>query len=99
MTILIKLVVWVAIVMSLEFTVVFAFKLGDKVNRKRIKKLKEQNKRLIEQMKRYENDYHSIYENMVHVNTRRRELERENEELKKQLDKQVNVTYNYNINK
>ena len=99
MTILIKLVVWVVIVMILEFTVVYAFKLGDKVNRKRMKRLKEQNKRLVEQMKRYENDYQSIYRNMVHVNTMMRKLKKENDELKKQLEKQERVTYNYNINK
>ena len=99
MTILIKLVVWVVIVMSLDFTVVYAFKLGDKVNRKRMKRLKEQNKSVIEQMKRYENDYQSIYRNMTHVNRMMRELKKENDELKKQLDKQRNVTYNYNINK
>ena len=99
MNFLIRLILVVVILMILEFTVVFASKVGDKVNRKRIKKLKEQNKRLVEQLKRYENDYHSIYENMVHVNTMKRELARENEELKKQLDKQENVTYNYYINK
>lgn len=99
MNFLIRLILVVAILMILEFTVSFTFKLGDKVNRKRIKKLKEQNKHLIEQMKRYENDYHSIYENMVRVNTMNRELKLENEELKKQLDKQENVTYNYYINK
>lgn len=92
MTLLIKLVVWVAIVMVLEFTAVFAFKLGDKVNRERIGKVKELNKRLIELNKHYVNDYISLYDNM-------RELKKENEELKKQLDKQENVTYNYYINK
>ena len=92
MTLLIKLVVWVAIVMVLEFTAVFAFKLGDKVNRERIGKVKELNKRLIELNKHYVNDYISLYDNM-------RELKKENEELKKQLDKQSNVTYNYYINK
>lgn len=87
-------------VISLVMLVFFvSYVLMDTLRNKRIKKLKEQNKRLIEQMKRYENDYHSIYENMVHVNTRRRELELENEELRKQLDNQGNVTYNYYINK
>lgn len=76
MTFLIKLVVWVAIVMVLEFTVMFAFKLGDKVTRKRIEKVKELNKRLIELNKQYVNDYISLYDNM-------RELKLENEELKK----------------
>ena len=36
---------------------------------------------------------------MVHVNTMMRKLKKENEELKKQLDKQGRVTYNYYINK
>lgn len=99
MNFIIRLILVVAILMILKFTAVFAFKLCDKVNRKRIEKVKELNKRLIEQMKRFESDYHSIYENMVHVNTMKRELEKENEELKKQLDKQENVTYNYYINK
>ena len=98
MNFLIKLIILVAIAMILQFTAVFASKVGDKVNRERIKKAKEQNKRLVEQMKRYENNYHSIYENMVHVNTMKRELEKENEELKKQLDKQGRVTYNYYVN-
>lgn len=91
MTILIKLVVWVATVMVLEFTAVFAFKLGDKVNRERIEKVKELNKRLIELNKHYVNNYISLYDNV-------RELKKENEELRKQLDKQENVTYNYYIN-
>lgn len=99
MNFLIRLILVVAILMILKFTAVFAFKLCDKVNRERIKRLKEQNKRLVEQMKRFETDYHSIYENMVHVNTTKRELEKENAELKKQLDKQEKVTYNYYINK
>ena len=83
MNFLIRLILVVVILICLEFTVVFAFKLGDKVNRERVKRLKEQNKRLVEQNKRFENDYHSIYENMVHVNTMKRELEKENAELKK----------------
>lgn len=93
MNFLIRLILIVAILMILEFTTVFASKLGDKVNRKRTKKLKEQYTRLIEQNKSFEKDYHSIYENMVHVNTMNRELKLENEELKKQLDKQRNVSY------
>jgi hypothetical protein len=69
--------------MILKFTAVFAFKLGDKVNRKRIKKLKELNKRLVEQVKRYENDYQSIYENMVRVNTMMRELKKRKRRIEK----------------
>lgn len=99
MNFIIRLILVVSILMILKFIAVFASKVGDKVNRRRIKKLKELNRRLIEQNKSLDNDYQSIYENMVHVNTIRRELERENEELKKQLDKQENVTYNYYINK
>jgi hypothetical protein len=95
MNFLIKLLLLVAIGMILQFTAVFASKLGDHVNRERIKKLKELNKRLIKQMKRFENDYLSIYENMVRVNRISRELKRENEALKQQLDKH----YPHYINK
>ena len=76
MNFLIKLIILVAIAMILQFTAVFASKLGDKVNRRRIKKLKELNRRLIEQNKSLENDYHSIYENMVRVNKMMRELKK-----------------------
>lgn len=95
MNFLIKLIILVAIAMILQFTAVFASKLGEKVNRKRIEKLKELNKRLINQNKSFENDYHSIYENMVRVNRISRELKRENEAFKQQLDKH----YPHYINK
>ena len=99
MILVIKLAVWVAIVVVLEFTAVFAYKLADKINNKRIKKLKLANKRLVEQSTRFHNDYKSIYENMVRVNTMMRELQQENENLKKELDTKENVTYYYYINK
>ena len=99
MNFIIRLILVVSILMILKFIAVFASKVGDKVNRRRIKKLKELNRRLIEQNKSLENDYHSIYENMVRVNKMMRELKKENDELKKQLDKQEHVTYNYYINK
>ena len=99
MNFIIRLILVVSILMILKFIAVFASKVGDKVNRRRIKKLKELNRRLIEQNKSLENDYHSIYENMVRVNKMMRELKKENDELKKQLDKQGRVPYNYYINK
>lgn len=92
MNFLIKLSILIAIAMILQFTAVVASKVGDKVNRERIEKVKELNKRLIELNKQYVNDYISLYDNM-------REVKKENEELKKQLDKHSNVTYNYYINK
>lgn len=99
MNLIIRLILVVSILMILKFIAVFASKVGDKVNRRRIKKLKELNRRLIEQNKSLENDYHSIYENMVRVNKMMRELKKENDELKKQLDKQGRVPYNYYVNK
>ena len=99
MNFIIRLILVVSILMILKFIAVFASKVGDKVNRRRIKKLKELNRRLIEQNKSLENDYHSIYENMVRVNKMMRELKKENDKLKKQLDKQGRVPYNYYINK
>lgn len=99
MNFLIRLLLIVAILMILKFTAVFSSKLVDKVNTQRIAKLTELNRRLIEQNKSLENDYHYIYENMVLVNKKMRKFKKENEELKKQLDKQEHVTYNYDINK
>ncbi len=74
MNFIITLILLVGIAMALEFTAVFASKLANKTINKRIKKLKQVNKRLIEQNTRFHNDYQSIYENMVCVNTRMREL-------------------------
>lgn len=92
-TLVITLVI--TVVMSVLF---LAYVLFDTLRDKRIEKLKELNIRLIEQNKSLENDYHSIYESLVHVNKMMRELKKENDELKKQLDKQEHVTYNYYIN-
>ena len=99
MNFLIKLIILFAIAMILQFIAVFASKVGDKVNRERIEKVKELNKRLVELNKQYVNDYQSIYRNMVHVNTMMRKLKKENDELKKQLDNQGRVAYNYYVNK
>ena len=99
MTILIKLIVWVAIVMILEVTVVFAFKLGDKVNRKRMKKLENTIAYLKDCRKADGKDYRAMYQRVLEANMKLEELKKENEELKKQLDKQGRVTYNYYVNK
>lgn len=63
----------ITLVMSVLF---FGYVLFDTLRDKRIKKLKELNKHLIELNKQYVNDYISLYDNM-------RELKKENEELKK----------------
>lgn len=99
MTFLTKLLILVAIAMILQFTAVFASKIGDKVNRKRIEKLKELNKQLVELNKRHVNEYLSLYDNMVRVSTMSKDIEKENKKLKKELYKQEHVTYNYYINK
>ena len=99
MTILIKLVVWIVIVMILEFTAVYAFKLGDKVNRKRMKKLENTIAFLKDCRKADGKDYRAMYQRVLEANMKLEELKQENDELKKQLDKQENVTYNYYINK
>lgn len=80
------------------FACILADMLANTMHNKRIKKLTEVNKRLIKQNKRHINDYQSIYENMVRVNTMMRELKKENEELKKQLDKQRTVSYDITFN-
>ena len=74
-----------------------SYVLMDTLRNKRIKKLKELNQSLVELNKRHVDDYLSLYDNMVRANTMMRELKKENEELKKELDKQSNATYNYYI--
>ena len=84
----------ISLVMLLFFV---SYVLMDTLRNKRIKKLKELNQSLVELNKRHVDDYLSLYDNMVRANTMMRELKKENEELKKELDKQSNATYNYYI--
>lgn len=73
--------------------------LSDKTCDDRIEKLersrdfhKDQKEMFVEQAK-------TIFEENNNLKERNTQLVNENEELKKQLDKQENVTYNYYINK
>lgn len=99
MILLTKLVAWVVIVMILEFTAVFAYKLADKATNKRIEKLNNKIAFLKDCRNADAKDYRAMYERVLEANMNLEELKKENEELKKQLDKQGRVTYNYYINK
>ena len=99
MNLLIKLIILVAIAMILQFIAVFASKLGDQVNRKSIEKLKNTIAFLKDCRKADAKDYREMYQRVLEANMKLEEIKKENEELKKQLDKQDNVTYNYYINK
>lgn len=99
MILLTKLVAWVVIVMILEFTAVFAYKLADKATNKRIEKLNNKIAFLKDCRNADAKDYHAVYQRSLILDMRVNKLEKENAELKKELDKQENITYNYYINK
>lgn len=99
MILLIKLVVWVAIVAILTFTAVFTSKLADKAANKRIEKLNDKIAFLKDCRNSDAKDYRAMYQRSLILEMKVNELEKENAELKKALDKQENVTYNYYINK
>lgn len=71
----------------------------DTLQNKRMKKLKNTIAFLKDCRKADAKDYRAMYQRVLEANMKLEELKKENEELKKQLDKQENVTYNYYINK
>lgn len=71
----------------------------DTLQNKRIKKLNNTIAFLKDCRKADAKDYRAMYQRVLEATMKREELEKENEELKKQLDKQGRVTYNYYINK
>lgn len=99
MNFLIKLILLVAIAMVLEFTAVFAYNVADKTTNKRVKSLNNTIAFLKDCRKEDAKDYRAMYQRSLILDMKVNELEKENEKLKKQLDKQANVTYNYYINK
>lgn len=71
----------------------------DTLQNKRIKKLKNTIAFLKDCRKADAKDYRAMHQRALILELKVNELEKENEELKKQLDNQGNVTYNYYINK
>lgn len=71
----------------------------DTLQNKRIKRLNNTIAFLKDCRKADAKDYRAMRERVLQTNMKLEELKKENEELKKQLDKQGRVTYNYYINK
>lgn len=91
--IILKVITAVMLVIFLTYVVT------DTLQNKRMKKLKNTIAFLKDCRKEDAKDYRAMYERVLEANMKLEELKKENEELKKQLDKQGNVTYNYYINK
>lgn len=71
----------------------------NKMHNKRIEKLNNKIAFLKDCRKADATDYRAIYQRSLILDMKVNELEKENEELKKELEKKENVTYNYYINK
>lgn len=99
MTFLLYILLLVASATVLEFTAVFAYKLADKATNKRIEKLNNKIAFLKDCREADAKDYRAMYQRSLILDMKVNELEKENAELKKELDKQEHVTYNYYINK
>ena len=91
--IVLKVITAVILVIFLTYVVV------DTLMNKRIKKLKNTIAFLQDCRNEDAKDYRAMYERVLDANIKLEELKKENEELKKQLDKKGKVTYNYYINK
>ena len=76
-----------------------AYMIFDTLQNKCIKKLKNTIAFLKDCRKEDAKDYRAMYQRCLVLDMKANELEKENELLKKELDKQSNVTYNYYINK
>ena len=80
---------------------IFAYILGDMLantmHNKRIEKLNNTIAFLKDCRKADAKDYRRMYQRSLILDMKVNELEKENEELKKALDKQTNVTYNYYV--
>lgn len=91
--IVLKVITAVILVIFLTYVVT------DTLQNKRMKKLKNTIAFLKDCRKADAKDYRAMYQRVLEANMKLEEIKKENEELKKQLDKQGNVTYNYYINK
>lgn len=90
--IILKLITAVMLVIFLTYVAT------DTLQNKRIKKLKNTIAFLKDCRKEDAKDYRAMYQRVLILDMKLNELEKENEELKKQIDNQGNVTYNYYIN-
>lgn len=91
--IILKLIIVVILV------IISACIIADKMQNQRMKSLKNTIAFLKDCRKEDAKDYRAMHQRALILELKVNELEKENEELKKQLDNQGNVTYNYYINK
>lgn len=81
------------------FACILADMLLNKMHNKRIEKLNNKIAFLKDCRNADAKDYRAMYQRSLILDMKVNELEKENAELKKELDKKENVTYNYYINK
>ena len=87
------------VIMIVILVITFACILANKMQDERMKSLNNTIAFLKDCRKEDAKDYRAMYQRSLILDMKVNELEKENEELKKQLDKQENVTYNYYINR
>lgn len=94
--IVIKVIILIIVVI---LVIVSACVLDDKMQNERMKSLNNTIAFLKDCRKADAKDYRAMYQRALILELKVNELEKENAELKKQLDEKTNVTYNYYINK
>lgn len=97
MIILTALILIIAVIVVTIFACILADMLCNKMHKKRIEKLNNTIALLKDCRKADAIDYHRMYQRSLILDMKVNDLEKENEELKKALDKQENVTYNYYV--
>lgn len=73
--------------------------LAHTLNTQYIKKLNDKIEFLKDCREEDAKQFKSVLEEAIYLNLKNNELKKKNDELRKELDKQSNVTYNYYINK
>ena len=89
----------IKVIIVVILVIVSACIIADKMQNERMKSLKNTIAFLKDCRKEDAKDYRAMYQRCLILDMKVNELEKENEELKKELDNQGNVTYNYYINK
>lgn len=99
MIILTALILIIVNIVVTIFACILVDTLINKTHKKRIEKLNNKIAFLNDCRKADATDYRAMHQRSLILDMKVNELEKENAELKKELDKQETVTYNYYINK
>lgn len=89
----------IVVILVTIFACILADMLINTMHNKRIEKLNNKIAFLKDCRSADAKDYRAMYQKALILDMKVNELEKENKELRKQLDKQGKVTYNYYINK